>query len=408
MARKNGEKQKTRHAGVYRLSGGGWWIEATQRCGGRKEFRRKVLPVALTLDEAARERAALVVALADELRERERQAQAAGPAGERTRAATVASFARHWLKRKRKAGELREATADRYVQTLEDHVLPVLGDVPVAELDRDHVMRWLAHVEALRLPNGERYSQATLRGWWRVLCGLLRDAAAEYRIPDPTARLRPPKSPVKRRREKVTLTAEQLGAFLGAVQARHPDWYDEIFADAFSGLRPGELYALRWEDLDEAAGVIHVSRSVSRKGVVTETKTSEPREVAYTEPMRRLLQARRRRMVAEQHPGLASGLIFPSSKGGHRLSPALNKVLDQCRLEVGIRTRVTAQVLRRTINTLLVEQGVSNIVIQQQIGHVSDEMTGLYAGVHAEAKREAIDGVWRKVARVGRKERPES
>lgn len=398
---KNGQKpkkHKTKHPGVYRYDDGRWWIQVTQHNDlGEKKFRRTTLPSDTPIDEVLRRRAALVLDLAAELREAKRQAEAQRQA-EAVRSDSVTVFAERWLIEKAEAGDLRESTQDRYSQALEVHILPVLGDVPVPELTRDHVVRWLARAEAARMSDGAPYSQATLVGWWRIVCGMLKDAAAEYRIPDPTSRLRRPKSTVRRRREQVTLTAEQLGVFLGAVQVRHPAWYDEIFADAFSGLRPGEMYALMWPDLDDAAGVIRVNKSVSRKGKVTATKTGEPRDVAYTKPMRLLLTARRRRMIAEQHPGLESGLVFPSSTGGHRLSPALGKVLNECRLEAGIPTRVTAQVLRRTINTLLVEEGVANIVIQQNMGHVSDEMTDLYSGVHAEVKCAAIDRVWRLVA----------
>jgi integrase len=177
-------------------------------------------------------------------------------------------------------------------------------------------------------------------------------------------------------------------------------WYDEAYTMIFTGVRAGELYALAWEDIDEAAGVVHIRHAVWR-GVLGTTKTDDPREVALVEPLRQVLTARRRRMVAEQHPGLETGLIFPSSTGGYRYGHAINKVLEECRLAADIPSKVSTQVLRRTLNTLLLEAGIPAVVIQKQLGHCSDAMTSRYAGVHAEVKRKAVGLVVDLVTKAG-------
>ena len=56
----------------------------------------------------------------------------------------------------------------------------------------------------------------------------------------------------------------------------------------------------------------------------------------------------------------------------------------------GLEQRVTAQVLRRTFNTLMVLGGVDRIVLRSQMGHSSEEMTRRYAGVSAADKQEAV------------------
>jgi integrase len=402
------QMKTTRHTGVFRLNDGRWWIEATQRDqDGKRVARREALAATLTLEEAARERARLVAALADEIAQRREVTLNGGL----TPGATLSAYAEQWMGRRVAAGK-KDSTRDRDLRALAHWILPApvepgasgrtFGEIPVGELTRAHVERWVVWAQGQRRDNGEPYAHDTLLTWWRVAVTLLKDAAADLHLIDPTFRVSAPRSTVRGRRERVTLKGDQLGALLGAIRVHAPEWFDEVFTCAFTGMRPGELYALRWEDVDERAGVIHVARSVGRSGKVGTPKTGDPREVALTEPLQEVLTARRRRMLAEQHPGLASGLIFPSATGGHRLGPSLLKVIETCRREVGIPTRVGPQVLRRTLNTLLVEQGVSNIVIQQQIGHVSDAMTRLYAGVHAGAKREALDRVWQLVEEAGK------
>ena len=46
--------------------------------------------------------------------------------------------------------------------------------------------------------------------------------------------------------------------------------------------------------------------------------------------------------------------------------------------------------LRRTLNTLLALDGVDRLVLRSQMGHCSEQMTERYAGVRAEAKRDAV------------------
>lgn len=400
MARQ--KKQKTRFAGVFRLNDGRWWIEASQRDHqGQRVFRRRVLEEDTTIDAAARERAALVMGLEQELKERATHApggdgEGAGRAAESP--TTVASYATQWLQRK--APRLKDSTAAHYIEVLGSRILPVLGHVPVTELRRSHIEEWLAWAEQQRRGTGEPYAQDTMRGWWRVTVSVLRDLAAEHGLPDPTARLKPPRSTVRGRRERRTLTIEEVKRLLAAVSVRHPSWYDEVFVTVFSGMRPGELYALEYDDVDEREGLIHIRRSV-RRGKVGTTKTDDPRDAALTGPLRRLLTDRRRRMLVEQQPGIERGLVFPAVDGGYRGSEALLKVLGECCEAARLPVKAGPQVLRRTFNTLSIQAKVDRTVLRAQMGHCSEEMTVRYTGVHPTAKREAVEMLFDMVAGSG-------
>ena len=55
--------------------------------------------------------------------------------------------------------------------------------------------------------------------------------------------------------------------------------------------------------------------------------------------------------------------------------------------------RATPQVLRRTFNTLLLEAGVSEVVLRAQMGHTTRAMTERYAGVHIGRKQDAVEAL---------------
>ncbi len=381
MAIKNREKTKTSKPGVFRLKGGGWLVQATQRSGdGRRVYRRQVLPAGLTLAEAARKRAELVLNLAEGI-EHGVVEEVSAPRN------TLSAYAEQWLARK--STRLKPSVEALYLAVIGRRVLPVLGEHRIDALTRSDLVGWVAWAEAQETRAGRPYAQDTLRQWWRVLRVLVKDAAAETGIPDPTYRVEQPRSSRTGVREKATLTGAQLRQLLAVVERAHPRWHAEAFLMAFSGVRPGELYALEWNDVDEASGVIHVCRSVWR-GQAGKTKTDDPREIALTEPILRVLQGHRQRMIRDQHPGLEAGLVFPADTGGYRGSEALRGVLLDSARRAKIPFRVTPQVLRRTFNTLMLEAGVNEVILRAQMGHATEEMTSRYAGVHAEAKQEAV------------------
>lgn len=377
MPRKT-QAKKTRYPGLYRFPSGKWQIRVyatDERTGRRREIRR-------VLDADVRE--AEAVAVIHQLKADIQVGDAQSLARQRT---CLTDYAEQWLKGK--ASRLRVSTANHYATTLANRILPSLGDLFVDAIDRRDVERWVAWAERSTTKQGQPYSRHTISGWWRVLTQLLRDACADFGVTDPTVRVRAPRGRGRRRREKRTLTGPELSRFLDVVKRDYPERHAEVYTLAFTGMRPGELYALVWDDVEDARRRIHIRRS-HRHGVVTETKTGDPREVALTPAIAEVLRAHRRSLVVSQHPGLESGLVFPSKRGGHRGPESLHKPLARASETAELEVRVGPQVLRRTFNTLMVQAGVDRIVLRAQMGHCSEEMTERYAGVGVESKLEAV------------------
>ncbi len=82
------------------------------------------------------------------------------------------------------------------------------------------------------------------------------------------------------------LDFEEVERLVGAAGGQ---WRVMILLAARTGLRMGELLALRWEDVDLVKGQVRVCRSVSR-GVVTTPKSGRSREVALCDDALRLIK----------------------------------------------------------------------------------------------------------------------
>jgi len=246
-------------------------------------------------------------------------------------------------------------------------------------------------------PNGKPYARASLESHWKTARTMLRDLAAEYDIPDPTRRCKLPRSAgAARTREQRTLSARQVGVLIDAVKTHRPQWTAEVVTLVYGGLRPCELYALEWTDIDRERSVLRVSKSAAR-GQVNATKTGDPRDVVVTAVVIQELDDHRREMMRRQARGLDSGLVFPSTRGTHRTSAAVRNMLKSLSVSIELGVIVTPLVLRRTFNTLMLEQGIDRLVLRSQIGHTSEAMTSRYAGIRYDQKQAAAEAMARLI-----------
>jgi len=378
---------RTRYPGVFKLPDGRYLAKVAVRIGEKIVFRETALPAGATDTDAVR----TVQGLKDEIR-----TQAAGSATASQRRLigaeqTLRAYAEQWLKAK--AARLRPSVADEWTHRLAVHIFPILGDIRLKDLDRMELERWVGWAENAKQGNGKGYSADTVTGWWRLLTQVVRDAAADYDLPDPVRRVQPPRVHTPKVRTRDTLDKEQVAEFLETVKQFEPDWFPIAAFLAWTGARAGEALGLHWEDVDFTTNMIHLCRSATR-GVEQRVKTDVPRDVPMLPQLSDVLKDLRQKQVAKQHRGLEAGLVFPNEKGGLRLAQALAKPFALCSGQVG--QHVTPQVLRRSFNTIMLGAGVDPIFLRSIMGHVSAEMTERYAGVPMKAKQEAVGRAFMK------------
>ncbi len=154
----------------------------------------------------------------------------------------------------------------------------------------------------------------------------------------------------------------------------------------------GELSALRWTNVDLQAGVLVVCEAQWR-GRLGTTKTDAVRDLGMAPEMIDVLREHRQDLVRDQHPGLSSGLVFPSRRGTFRYESSLTKPIARILSECGIDKHLTPHGMRRTFNNLLRQQSVDRQVLRSLTGHSSESMTGLYSTVDVNEKQAAVTGL---------------
>lgn len=168
---------------------------------------------------------------------------------------SVAAFARSWIAAL-PSEALEPGTVKHYSEAV-GRLLPMIGTVSLQDLsalDLDGAYGTL-------LAMGRAAS--TVRAAHVAVSKMLAEAVRIKKVGVNVARdARPPRARAARARTFPTWTYEELETFLGAVGG---DEHAALWHVAgLTGMRRGELVALRWEDVDLEAGTITVCRSVGR------------------------------------------------------------------------------------------------------------------------------------------------
>lgn len=359
-----------RYRGITRISKGRYRVRARAidpRTGKEREKDRII--EAKTTAEAAAKRDAL----ADEIREGTKQ-----PTREKLR-----DFAKSWLKTKRKT--VRKSTAERYQEAV-GHIVADLGDIFVDALRPRDVEGWR---DALT----ESYEASTVNGWLRVFRAIGKRAVRDLGVADPTAGV---SALSEKPTERATLEAAELGALLEHVRVNDPHHYPLLLILSTTGMRWGEATALRWEDIDEAAGVIRVVRA-HRRGDIGSTKTGRPRVFPLIDEVREAFRAHRRWCLEKQRPGFAEGWCFATHgrDGGFalRTPSSWGKALPRWLKAIGCRKHITPHGLRYTWVDLSRLAGVDPTTRRALVGHAGDRIHDRYSTVGQQEAARAIGSI---------------
>jgi integrase len=178
----------------------------------------------------------------------------------------------------------------------------------------------------------------------------------------------------------LALTLEQVLTFL-KVANEAQDRFEALYVvAAFTGMRPGELLALRWSDLvlDGPKPEARVRRSLSKddsgRHIFKRTKTEKGRSVSLMPQVVEALSTHRRRQAEERlrYSGLwqDQDLVFPNKTGAPTDWDNLTaRNYRPLREAAGLPEKTRFYDLRHTFATLMLEQGENPKVVQEILGH---------------------------------------
>lgn len=274
--------------------------------------------------------------------------------------ATFADIAERWLDSRI---DLKPSTLANYRHCLDKHVLPQWGNRQIASISKPQVEAWVRMLS-------QDLSPTSIRLPFNALGAVLKYAIAEERLAkNPCAGVPVPK--IVRRRHGY-LNHEQVDTL-----AEHcKDYGDVVLFLAYTGLRWGEMAALKVQSLNMLKRRIDVSEAVAEVGgrIVWGTpKNHEPRSVPFPVFLAELLAARCEGKGRDD-------LVFTAPDGGvlrgnNFRKRVFNEALKVMRAADPSAPVVTPHDLRHTAASLAISAGANVKAIQRMLGHKDAAMT---------------------------------
>lgn len=267
-----------------------------------------------------------------------------------------------------KRTSLKPTTWQSYNDTIKNHILPQLGRAPLSKIRPLDIQR-LLNSKGKKGKKGEKGQLASRSIHYinQVLNGAFKQAVRDRIMPyNPCEGVELPKLITKR---FVPFNTQQVELFLEVI--RHHRLHLPFLMALATGMRRGELLALKWEDLDMDAKKISIRRSkvlVNGKVMIQEsTKTeSSEREIPLPEVVYREL--------ALLYNPQKVGFIFCNENGKPIRPDYLTKQFKRLLEDNGLPS-IRFHDLRHTFATIAYSLRIPDLVISTMMGHKSTKVT---------------------------------
>jgi integrase len=287
-----------------------------------------------------------------------------------------ADLARDWLDNKR--ADIRQGTYEQYRGHIENHLIPALGNIKADAITYPVVLRFLKTSTA---------SPATARKLLTTLGSIITyGIRCGYATKNPVQYVERPKRENEDREQISVFTPEEIRAL---VDAEPDQMYKTLFlAAALSGLRQGELFALRWKNILWDKGQISVEHSFSY-GELNQPKSRAGKR--RVDVPKALLGELRKWRLASRLTG-KNDLIFCTATGnylhrGNLLTRHYKPALKRANI-----TYRKFHTLRHTFCSLLIAQGEDINYCRRMLGHSSISVTiDLYGHLMDSARPSAAE-----------------
>ena len=274
------------------------------------------------------------------------------------------------------------STREGYTDFMNNHIAPRWAKHSLASIKSIEVEKWLGTVTR---KDGKPASPATKSKIRNIMSALFAHAIRHgWAITNPITAVR---TSAKRLRTPDILTPKELQDLLPelSMQARVM-----VLLDASTGLRRGELLALRWRDVNLETGEANVIRSIWRN-VVGNTKTEASRKPVALHP---LVIEELKQWKSDSMYDSEDDFLFPSiqKNGAQPVQPdmVLRRHIRPALERLGIKKKVGWHTFRHGLATMLRQMKVDVKTAQEILRHANSRITlDFYQQAVSDEKREA-------------------
>jgi integrase len=288
-----------------------------------------------------------------------------GAAGE----VDVAAAGAHYIAHRRALGR-KKSTLEDYESTVRVHLVPFFGERPLREIDVPLVESFIF----TKLDEGK--APKSIRNYVGLLHSILDHGLKRgWCQSNPVAAVDKPRADANHDLRYLTLS--ELEAIRGATPSTPLGRVDRLvfLTAAMTGMRRGEVVAIRWQDIDWEAKLIRVRRNFTRGQFGTPKSRRSSRAV----PLAPRLAADLAQHYKQSPYRHDDDLVFAHPELGTVLDPSkLRKRFAASVRRSGVR-HVRFHDLRHTFGTQMAAAGAPIRAIQEWLGHADLRTTLIYA-----------------------------
>jgi integrase len=261
--------------------------------------------------------------------------------------------------------EVSPKTHERYAEIVRCYLLPAIGSVQLQRLTPTDIQRGYNNFDRKPSPRTRRHIHRILKS------ALARAIEQQVLARNPATNLRLPKVEKK---PITALTVEQTKVLLAQI-AHTAAFWPTLIAVA-TGMRRGEILALRWKELDLDGGVVRVVGSLeqTKSGLrFKSTKTEKARAVTVPsfaiEELRGWKRIQAERLLAVGIRQSGTTLVCCREDGEPKQPDSLTHEFTYLVGRIRDFPKVRFHDLRHSHATQLLASGVHPKIVQERLGH---------------------------------------
>lgn len=267
----------------------------------------------------------------------------------------------------------KPSTHESYRSTLRNHLYPVFGSMPLTAIQKKDIKDFL-----MEMQQSTSLTPATIRNIRAYLSCILSHAADDEIIAvNPAIRTGKLIKKTDRRKEINPFSWEEKALFEKTVKEQFPRFYPLYLTDLRTGLRMGELIALKPGDIDFHNSCIEIRRNCVR-GKIDTPKSGKIRRVDMSDECVAVLQKhltnRKKETLKNGWSGEPEWLFYNRAGNLIDINGLRRRVFYKILEKAGLR-RIRMHDLRHTYATLRISAGHNIADVSKQLGHHSINIT---------------------------------
>lgn len=293
--------------------------------------------------------------------------------------------AREWLKEYQTSRAY--TTGVRAAATLRVYIFPMFGSSEISSITHEDVQAFAKHLSCTPSKFTNGMARASIKKIILVMEMVFAWAIREGLLSENPAKSISYAGLPKRERRKEILEPEEVEQLIAVAR---PKWMGDLILLAYrTGMRRGEMFGLRWANVNFKKRCLSVCESVActkpKERIEKETKTASSERIILLDEATLAMLARRKDKAM---PG--SVWVF-EDQHGKPLSPwYVTRYMHRACDKLGIERR-SIHTLRHTHATILLSKGVYIKTVQQRLGHATVNTTlQVYAHVLTSMQQAAV------------------